>query len=83
MLLFASWLRFSRRGRAPSVLQLMGASCLAIVVLCHLCEGLGVFPWMGWGLHHSVGHYLDLVAAVLALALFPLGYLLDALGPGL
>jgi len=50
-----------------------------IVVLAHLCESVGVWPAMGWGLEHSVGHYLDLTAALLAAVLFPVGYLLSAL----
>ena len=62
-----------------SFLQLAGAGCLVIVVLTHFCEGLGLFPWMHWGDEHSIGHYLDLVSAVLSLILFPIGYLLYAL----
>ena len=38
-----------------------------------------LFPGMHWGLEHSAGHYVDLAAAVLGLALFPVGYLLQAL----
>jgi hypothetical protein len=34
---------------------------------------------MGWGLPNSIGHYLDLVSAVLALTLLPLGILADAI----
>jgi hypothetical protein len=34
---------------------------------------------MRWGNEHSIGHYLDLVSAVLSLILFPIGYLLYAL----
>jgi hypothetical protein len=50
-----------------------------VVVFTHVCEAFHVFPWMGWGLKHSVGHYLDLAAAVLGFTLFPAGYLFDAL----
>jgi hypothetical protein len=59
-----------------SVLQLVGSACLVIVVLTHVCEALGLFPWMGWGAEHSAGHYLDLSTAVLGLTLFPAGYLI-------
>jgi hypothetical protein len=62
-----------------SLLQLIGAGCLAIVVLTHLCEALYLFPWMHWGSEHSIGHYLDFFSAVLGLTLFPIGYLLHAL----
>jgi hypothetical protein len=52
---------------------------LVVVVLAHISEALHLFPWMHWGLEHSAGHYLDFSSAVLALTLFPLGYLLYAL----
>jgi hypothetical protein len=60
----------------PSALQLVGAACLVMVILTHVCEALGLLPWMGWGNSHSAGHYLDLTSAVLGLSLLPLGYLL-------
>lgn len=60
-------------------LQLLGAASLAIVVLTHVCEALGLFPIMQWGLKHSPGHYLDFCSALLGFTLFPLGYLLYAL----
>ncbi len=50
-----------------------------VVVLTHVSEALHLFPWMQWGLEHSVGHYLDLSGAVLGLTLFPIGYLLHVL----
>jgi succinate dehydrogenase/fumarate reductase cytochrome b subunit len=62
-----------------SFLQLVGAVCLVIVVLTHFCEGLHLFCWMGWGDEHTIGHYLNLVSAVLGLTLFPFGYLLYVL----
>lgn len=55
-------------------MQLVGASCIVLVVLTHVCEALRLFPAMHWGLEHSAGHYLDLVGAVLGLTLFPAGY---------
>ena len=61
-----------------SFLQLLGAGCLMVVVLAHICEALHLFPWMRWGSEHSVGHYLDLWSAVLGFTLFPVGYLLHA-----
>jgi hypothetical protein len=65
------------RGRTVwSLLQLLGAGCLVVVVLTHVCEALHLFPWMGWGDEHSVGHYLDLSSVVLGVTLLPVGYLL-------
>jgi len=61
-----------------SFLQLVGAGGLVVVVLTHVSEALHLFPWMHWGLEHSVGHYLDFCSALLGLTLFPVGYLLDA-----
>jgi hypothetical protein len=60
-------------------LQLLGAACLVVVVLTHVSEALHLFPWMHWGLEHSIGHYLDFGSAVLGLTSFPIGYLLYAL----
>jgi len=52
---------------------------MVAVVLTHVCEALGVFPGMGWGQEHSIGHYLDFGSAVLGGTLFPIGYLLQSL----
>lgn len=79
-LLLAGALAFFFKERSPSaVFQVLGAGGLVVVILAHLCEGLHLFSGMGWGLKHSAGHYLDLCSAVLALILFPVGYLLHAL----
>jgi len=79
MLLVGSTLEFSRRKGLATLFQLIGAACLVVVVIAHLCEALGWFPWMHWGLEHSAGHYLDLVAAIAGLSLFSIGYLFGAL----
>jgi len=79
-ILFAgSAVLFFRAKTVWSFLQLLGAGCLVIVVLNHICEALHLFSWMQWGLERSVGHYLDLCSAVLGLTLFPIGHLLYAL----
>ena len=62
-----------------SILQILGAVCLAVVALAHVAEALRWFPSMRWGEEHSPGHYLDLSAAVLGITLFPLGYFIQAL----
>ena len=79
MLLFGSAVMVRGEKTFPTLLQLVGAGCLVIVILSHVCEALQLFPWMHWGEEHSVGHYLDFGSAILGLALFPLGYLLHAL----
>jgi len=79
LLLAGSLILLLKRRTTGSVLQLLGAGCLLLVILAHLCEGLHLFPAMGWGLEHSAGHYLDLCSAVLSLLLFLFGFLLHAL----
>lgn len=79
ILLVGSTLQFSRRKGVAALLQLTGAACLVVVVIGHLCEALGCPPWMHWGVENSIGHYIDLVAAIGGLSLFPIGYLSGAL----
>ena len=64
---------FAKERTLRSAIQLLGASCLMIVVLAHVCEALGLFQWMRWGDPHSLGHYVDLVSIILGLTLLPLG----------
>jgi hypothetical protein len=73
---------FVREKDASSFLQLFGAGCLVVVVLTHISEALELFRWMGWGLEHTAGHYLDLWSAVLGVTLFPVGYLWFRCEPG-
>ena len=79
MLAFGSAILFRKGRTSCSLLQLVGSGCLVIVALTHLCEALHLFAWMHWGEQHSVGHYLDLVSAVLGIALFAIGYFIHAL----
>jgi len=79
MLFSGSIVLFFRGKTVCSLLQLLGAGCLMVVVLTHVCEGLHLFPWMHWGLEQGIGHYLDFWSAVLGLTLFPVGYLFHAL----
>lgn len=73
-LAFAYSLVLTRRKIPWSLLQLIGAACLLIVVLTHVCEALSLFPWMRWGAPHSAGHYLDLLSAILGVTFLPAGY---------
>ena len=50
-----------------------------MVVVTHVCEAHHVFSWMGWGLKHGVGHYVDLFSAILGLTLLPAGFLIRGL----
>jgi hypothetical protein len=69
-----SLVSFCKGKAVSSFLQLLGAGCLVIVVLTHICEALQLFPVLHWGSPQSIGHYLDLWSAVLGLTLFPIGY---------
>jgi hypothetical protein len=79
LLLRGAVILFSKRKTSGSLLQIAGAGCLLVVVLTHVCEAGHLFPSVHWGEERSAGHYLDLATAALGLALFPAGYLLDAL----
>ena len=70
---------YVRTKTASSLVQVLGAACLIVVVLTHVCEALNLFPSMRWGAEDSIGHYVDLASAILGLSLFPLGYLFHAL----
>ena len=40
---------YVRERSLPSTLLLLGAACLVMVVLAHICEALHELPWMRWG----------------------------------
>jgi hypothetical protein len=82
MLFSGSVVLFFRGETVCGLLQLLGAGCLVVVVFTHVCEALHLFPWMHWGLEHTVGHYLDLWGAVLGITLFSVGYLFHVLRNG-
>lgn len=67
---------FTKRRSLPASLQLAGSVCLVIVVLTHVCEALGLFPFMRFGQPDSAGHYLDLASALLGATLLPAAVLL-------
>jgi len=58
------------RGRSlASALQAFGIGCFAIVAATHVFEEFSVLPALGWGRADSVGHFIDLTAALLGVAL--------------
>jgi len=79
LLFIGACILFARRQTAASFLQLLGAAGLLVVVLTHVAEAVNVLPQLDWGSQHSIGHFLDLGAAITGLTLFPLGYLLHTL----
>jgi hypothetical protein len=65
---------FWLQGTACSSMNTMLNSLAALIRAC-------LIPLMQWGLPDSAGHYLDLLSAVLGLALFSIGYLWHAIAP--
>lgn len=82
VLLSGAAVLYARTRAASALVQALGAACLLVVVLAHVCEALNLLPSMGWGAKGSIGHYIDLASAVLGAALFSGGYLIYALGKG-
>jgi hypothetical protein len=68
-LLTGSALLFRRQRNTGSRLLLLATICFVVVALSHVFEALAILPTAGWGRPHSVGHYIDLIAAVLGLSL--------------
>lgn len=66
---------YRRRGAGWSLMLFAGALCFGVVVLTHIAEALHVFPAMGWGEPHSIGHYIDLSSAVAGAVFFAAGIL--------
>jgi hypothetical protein len=64
ILLARSIVRVKQARTQSAVFQLVGACCLAVVVLAHIAEGLHLVPGMGWGQPHSVGHSIDLISLI-------------------
>jgi len=52
-----------------SALQAVGVGCFAVVAATHIFEEFSVLPALGWGRPNSVGHFIDLTAALLGVAL--------------
>ena len=66
----------STRRNLSSALQAIGIGCFGVMALTHVFENFAILPELGWGLPHSVGHFIDLVAAVLGVALMTTSFLL-------
>ena len=78
LLLLATAALYVRTKAAGALIQTLGAACLLVVVLAHLCEVLNLLPFMGWGAQGSIGHYIDLASAILGVALVTVGALIHA-----
>jgi hypothetical protein len=68
--------RFVTRRGLPSALQALGIGCFGVMALTHVFEEFAVFPTFGWGQPHTVGHLIDLVAALLGILFVTIGFFL-------
>jgi|SRR5882762_6787934 len=68
-------LLLTRRGFV-STLQALGLGCFAVMALTHVFKAFSILPALGWGHPHSVGHLIDLVAALLGVTLVMTSFLL-------
>ena len=76
LVLVGSAIALYRPRRTTGMLLLvLGTCCFVVVAFTHVCESLRILPVFGWGQRDSVGHYLDLVAALVGLALVACGLL--------
>ena len=57
-------------------LQAFGIGCFAIMAATHVFEAFSVLPTLGWGRPDSGGHFIDLIAALLGVALVAASFLL-------
>ena len=78
VLFFGAATLYARVKTASALAQVLGAVCLVVVGLAHVCEALNLFPSMGWGAKDSVGHYVNLASVVLGSGLFLIGYVCHA-----
>lgn len=63
-----------------SVLLASGIGCFGVMALTHFFESFSILPAFGWGRPHSVGHLIDLVAALLGITFTTLSFLLRRSG---
>lgn len=66
---------FVTRRDLGSALLASGIGWFAVMALTHFFEAFSILPAFGWGRPHSVGHFIDLAAAVLGITFVTLGFL--------
>ena len=73
-------LLWTRRGFV-SVLLALGLGCFSVMALTHVFEAFSILPKLGWGQPHSVGHLIDLVAALLGVTFVTTSFLVRSARP--
>jgi len=76
VLLVVSVARLLTGRSLASALQAFGIGCFAIMASTHVLEAFSVLPQLGWGRPGSVGHLIDLTAALLGVGLVAASFLL-------
>jgi hypothetical protein len=74
--LSVSLILFRTRRNFGSTLLGLGIGSFAVMASTHAFEAFSILPALGWGHPHSVGHFIDLVAALLGVTLVTTSFLL-------
>ena len=66
---------FVTRRDLGAALLATGIGWFGVMALTHFFESFSILPAFGWGQPHSVGHFIDLAAALLGIVFVTLGFL--------
>ena len=72
---------FVTRRDLRSALLATGIGWFGVMALTHFFESFSILPAFGWGRPDSVGHFIDLAAAVLGITFVTLGFLIHLASP--
>ena len=67
---------FMTRRDLGSILLALGIGSFGIMALTHVFESFSILPSFGWGQPHSIGHIIDLAAALLGVTFVGISFLL-------
>jgi hypothetical protein len=66
---------FVTRRDLGAALLATGIGWFGVMALTHVFESFSILPGFGWGRPHSIGHLIDLAAALLGITFVTLGFL--------
>ena len=66
---------FVTRRDLGAALLATGIGWFGVMALTHVFESFSILPAFGWGQPHSIGHLIDLAAALLGITFVTLGFL--------
>ena len=66
---------FVTRRDLGAALLATGIGWFGVMALTHVFETFSILPAFGWGRPHSIGHFIDLAAALLGISFVALGFL--------